>query len=627
MLQSLIPSPLKWLAAAVLCVAPLLAHSAAPTASAGALRSQAQELRALPSGHWLALQDDSISLLSAAGQTLDQLALRGEGLDVRAQGQSALAVVTDRDTRDVVPIAVDLQRSTLTRQPPLDTATLMPESACLHRDAQGLVHAVVLGQEGQAQQWVLHQGQAHLLRRLAMPPGAERCEVDDASGTMFLLEPAVGLWAYGFTQDAPMTRQLVARVAPHGPLPDDAEVLAAGPSWVSVLSGDGRKALVWTRQRPGAWQASAPVALPRAADALISETAARTTRLWWRDADTQRWSARTMTPPAGAAVPREAVPFVLPVAQTEAVASRGDAADDPAVWVHPEQPAASRVLGTNKKQGLEVYGLDGRLLQRLPVGRVNNVDVRQAVQLDGTAWDIAVASNRSDNTLTVWQIDRTGSLTEWGRIPSGLDEVYGLCLYRPVQGGVQVFVNDKDGRFRQFALSAPQGVLKGQLLREFAVGSQPEGCVVDDRRARVFLGEEDRGVWTVSAHAHEAARPQLVAKVGQHLKADVEGLALYHGPRQSYLLVSSQGDHSFAVYEAQAPYRWVGKVRVGINVAQGIDGVSETDGMEVTSASLGGRFQSGAVIVQDGYKRLPDGTQNFKLIAWSELARALGLPE
>jgi 3-phytase len=42
---------------------------------------------------------------------------------------------------------------------------------------------------------------------------------------------------------------------------------------------------------------------------------------------------------------------------------------------------------------------------------------------------------------------------------------------------------------------------------------------------------------------------------------------------------------------------------------------------------LGGRFQRGAVIVQDGYKRLPDGTQNFKLIAWSELVRALGLPD
>jgi 3-phytase len=297
MLQTLIPSPQKWLAAAVLCVAPLLAHSAAPTASAVALRSQAQELRALPFGHWLVLQDDSISLLSAAGQTLGQLALRAEGLDVRAQGPSALAVVTDRDTRDVVPIAVDLQRGTLTRLPPprhrhAHARVSLPAPRC----PRGWCTPWCWGRRGRPSSGCCTKGQAHLLRRLAMPLGAERCEVDDASGTMFLLEPAVGLWAYGFTQDAQMTRQLVARVAPHGPLPEDAEVLAVGPSWVSVLSGDGRKALVWTRQRLGAWQASAPVALPRAADALISETAARATRLWWRDADTQRWSARTMTP-------------------------------------------------------------------------------------------------------------------------------------------------------------------------------------------------------------------------------------------------------------------------------------------------------------------------------------------
>jgi 3-phytase len=29
--------------------------------------------------------------------------------------------------------------------------------------------------------------------------------------------------------------------------------------------------------------------------------------------------------------------------------------------------------------------------------------------------------------------------------------------------------------------------------------------------------------------------------------------------------------------------------------------------------------------VQDGYKRLPDGPQNFKLVAWDDVARALGL--
>jgi 3-phytase len=30
-------------------------------------------------------------------------------------------------------------------------------------------------------------------------------------------------------------------------------------------------------------------------------------------------------------------------------------------------------------------------------------------------------------------------------------------------------------------------------------------------------------------------------------------------------------------------------------------------------------------LVQDGYKRLPDGAQNFKLVAWEDIAAALKL--
>lgn len=620
MMNKAISSQRRWLISALLSVSPLASH-------AGTTPIQAEELRVLPTGHLLAVQDSSVQLLSPAGQVLSSVPMRAEGLDLRADGDRALVVVTNRDTRDVVPIQVDVKGGTLTPKQVLDTGSLMTEGGCLYRDGQGLLHAVVLGQEGQAQQWVLNEGQARLLRRLSLPPGAERCVVDDASSTMYLLEPHVGLWAYGITQDAPMSRSLVSRVKPHGPLSSEAEVLAAGAFSVSVLTDDGRQALVWNQLGRSQWRAAKPLTFPSKADALMAESNTPVGRWWWRDADAQQWKARPMARAAIKSMHQMSALFVQAVAQTDAVASRGDAADDPAIWVHPEQPAASRVLGTNKKQGLEVYGLDGRLVQHLPVGRVNNVDVRQAVKMDGAVWDIAVASNRSDNSLTVLQIDRTGQLSEWARLPSGLDEVYGICLYQPPQGGVHVFINDKDGRFRQFALSAPQGVLRGTLLREFAVKSQPEGCVVDDQNAKLFLGEEDRGVWLVSAHPHDVAKPQLIAEVGIHLTADVEGLGLYHGQRNTYLVVSSQGDHSFVLYEAKAPYRYVGKFRVGINTAQGIDGVSETDGLEVTSSSLGGLYHAGALVVQDGYKCLPDGTQNFKIIPWSEVARALRLPE
>ena len=58
----------------------------------------------------------------------------------------------------------------------------------------------------------------------------------------------------------------------------------------------------------------------------------------------------------------------------------------------------------------------------------------------------------------------------------------------------------------------------------------------------------------------------------------------------------------------------------------GIDGASETDGLEVSSANLGGRFARGMLVVQDGYKRLPDGAQNFKYVAWEDIASSLRLP-
>ncbi|MDU4256101.1 phytase, partial [Pseudomonas sp.] len=169
------------------------------------------------------------------------------------------------------------------------------------------------------------------------------------------------------------------------------------------------------------------------------------------------------------------------------------------------------------------------------------------------------------------------------------------------------------------------GQVKGELLREFRVASQPEGCVADDRNQRLFLGEEDVAVWTLGAEPDAKGEPEQVLAVGDLLHDDVEGLALYHGAKASYLLVSSQGNDSYLVLDAAAPYRVRGAFRVGLNAAAGIDGTSETDGIEVTSANLGGAFGQGMLVVQDGRKRLPEGTQNFKYVPWADIARALNL--
>jgi len=139
------------------------------------------------------------------------------------------------------------------------------------------------------------------------------------------------------------------------------------------------------------------------------------------------------------------------------------------------------------------------------------------------------------------------------------------------------------------------------------------------------MGEEKRGVWAMSASAAKPDAMRMILPVGASMKADVEGMAIYHGAGAHYLVVSSQGDSSYVVLDAAAPHKVRGRFRIGTSLEAEIDGTSETDGLDVTSANLGGAFVRGMLVVQDGYKRLPDGPQNFKYVAWDDVAKALNL--
>ena len=57
-----------------------------------------------------------------------------------------------------------------------------------------------------------------------------------------------------------------------------------------------------------------------------------------------------------------------------------DAADDPAVWIHPSDPSKNMIVGTNKKAGVFMYNLAGEEIHFYPVGDANNIDVRYAFQ-------------------------------------------------------------------------------------------------------------------------------------------------------------------------------------------------------------------------------------------------------
>jgi len=105
--------------------------------------------------------------------------------------------------------------------------------------------------------------------------------------------------------------------------------------------------------------------------------------------------------------------------------------------------------------------------------------------------------------------------------------------------------------------------------------------------------------------------------VGENgLAADVEGLTIYYSARgRGYLIASSQGNNSYKVYDR------AGENRYALTIdpkAGGIDDVSETDGICVTSCPTSRQFAKGVFVVQDGANA--GGNQNFKLYGWEDIA-------
>ena len=120
--------------------------------------------------------------------------------------------------------------------------------------------------------------------------------------------------------------------------------------------------------------------------------------------------------------------------------------------------------------------------------------------------------------------------------------------------------------------------------------------------------------------ASERSLIQSVDSSGR-LLADVEGTTLIRDGAATYLVVSSQGDSAFAVWRVDgAEPLYSGRFRV--TASKGIDPVSGTDGVDAIGGTVGD-FPEGLVVVQDDQNE--GMSQNFKLIDWREIRRALKL--
>lgn len=587
------------------------------------------------------------------------------GVDVRDLDGKPLLALLDRKGARLRLAAYDFAAGTSASldAKPL-TLDYAGEGVCLHRSPRdGSLYAFTLGVAGQMDQWLLFptaEGKldGRIVRRLHLSSEAKYCVSDDAAGALYVAQEAVGIWRYDADPEAEPAPTLVDANR-LGHVAGEVAGLAlvdGGPSArflvaANATAGDynvydrGRDdAFVGTfriqagdqnavENPSGLFALRAPLGDRLPAGALLvaddRKADANMKAVSWADIAA---GLKLAVGDAAGSKPAKGFAAVQPTMETRPVGHDGDAADDPAIWANPADPAKSAIIATDKKGGLLVYDLSGQPLQYLADGKMNNVDLRAGFKLAGRETILVAASDRTHKSIALYTLDpATRQLTSVadGVQATGLSDPYGLCMYRGRKGETYVFVGDPDGLVRQWRLVAQaNGKVRAVPVRDVRFDTQTEGCVADDETGALYVAEEDVALWKLGAEPTDRKTPKAIDRVASNpaLKDDLEGIGLYRQPGgKGYLVVSSQGNNSYAVYRREGDNAYVGSFSVTADGARGIDGISETDGLDVTSASLGAGLETGAFVAQDGRNVFPPEHQNFKLVPWSAIAGALGL--
>ena len=538
------------------------------------------------------------------------------------------------------------------------------EGVCLFRNPlDQVLYAFVVGDGGEIDQQLIYanangQLDARQVRRINVPSSLKQC-VADARGHVYASEETVGIWRFSADPEADVAATLVD--APRlGHIQEEVGGIALhdggeGSRWLIASDASAGRINVYDRSRDDAFVGAVQVSAPGQAEAIsepgpLFATSADLGKdfakgmLLVTDEDDANYKAVSIADlgkalkldPGTAQQARKTdntVPTVTALVETTPARSYGDAADDPAIWADPANPAGSLVVATDKKAGIYLYDMQGQVVQFLADGKMNNVDLREGFDLDGEKIVLVTASNRTDDSIAIYKLDtvqRKLVAIADGVQPTGLGDPYGLCMYRNVDSGRSfVFVNGDDTRMRQWELvDAGNGRVRAEPVRDLAFDSQTEGCVVDDASATLYINEEDIAMWRMSAEPDGGDERTAVQRVDANpaIKDDLEGVGIYDlGDGRGYIVVSSQGNDTYAVYRREGRQEYVGSFAVVADALRGIDGISETDGLEVTSRNLGPGFEHGALIAQDGRNVMPVENQNYKYVPWSAIARALDL--
>ena len=292
--------------------------------------------------------------------------------------------------------------------------------------------------------------------------------------------------------------------------------------------------------------------------------------------------------------------------------------DDPAIWIHPQDPSKSLVFGTDKNSqgGVYAFDLKGNILPAkslTDVARPNNVDIEYGFSInDSTQVDLLAFTEREKQQIRIYSLPDLKAL-DGGGIPVFEDEKnpayrlpMGIALYKnPKDSTIHAIVGRKDGPSEgylyQYELSSDSlGQLKTRLVRKlgsFSGQKEIEAIAIDD--ARGFIYYSDEGVCIRKYYADpNLGNEELSCFGGEFFLEDIEGIAISN----KYMLVSDQQAGEFVVFDSQTN-QYVNRLNLG---------TTETDGCELTTTALGPNFPEGLFVAMND-------EQNFYFYPWHQL--------
>lgn len=313
--------------------------------------------------------------------------------------------------------------------------------------------------------------------------------------------------------------------------------------------------------------------------------------------------------------------------------SEDDAADDPAIWIHPTDRSKSLIFGSNKKGGLGAYDLKGKEVAYYPIGNINNVDVLKHFPLNGKSVAILGCTNRSKQGIDLFTINSTDGKLDYIGVdsllvdPKLIDDIYGFCFAKDkTTQKSYALINGKNGLMQQFEMTDKNGKIALTLSRSVQFDSQTEGMAADTESGFLYVGEEAKGIWKLLIDPTNISKTfvPFSDESNPNIKYDVEGLTIYRNQNLGYLIASSQGNFSYAVFDLNGNNSYLTSFK--ITEQNGVDGVEETDGLDIFSDSLSAQFPKGIMVLQDGFnfdKNRQKVPQNFKYVEVGKLLDVL----